>query len=136
MKKTMLTLTLIATAIASFSQTTLPTHSSDYYSTKSRHQRTAAWIMLGGGVVLIGLGLATTQAEVITGSDKSNTAANVLAGVGLASTLGSIPLFISAAHNKHKAAELSFDMQKVPVLTAAANRGVLFQPALAWKISL
>ncbi len=132
----MLTLALIATATASFAQAIPPAQSSNYYLTKSRHQKTAAWIMLGGGVALIGLGFAITAAPTLPNPNDKNTTANVLAVVGLASSLGSIPMFISAAHNKHKAAEMTLNMQKIPMLAAVPSRTAIFQPAFTLKIHL
>src|SRR5947209_12728327 len=108
MKKIILSLILFITALHSFSQSLTPAaKTSDYYLTKSRHQKTAAWIMLGGGVGLTALGIAVSEANTIDyalgNSSNHNTAGNVLAIVGVASTLGSIPMFISASHNRHKA---------------------------------
>src|SRR3954462_6888081 len=119
MKKTILTLTLIFSAIFSFSQTvSSDVKTKDYYLTRSRHQKTAAWIMLGSGVALTGIGFAVAQAETMDyafGDSNSGNAGGVLAVVGIASSLGSIPFFISASHNKHKAADVAFNMQKIPM---------------------
>lgn len=141
MKKLILAPAFFITAISSFSQTILTNEKTkDYYLTKSRHQKTTAWIMLGGGVALTGVGLAVSQSNTIDyamgNSSNHNTAGSVLAVVGVASMLGSIPLFISAAHNKHRAAEVAFNMQKIPLLSAVPNRTVLFQPAVTLKIPL
>ena len=140
MTKAILTLTLIITAISSFSQMTPPdVKTKDYYLTKSRHQKTAAWIMLGGGVALTGLGFAVAQAQTVDyalGDSNSGNAGNVLAIVGIASSLGSIPFFISASHNKHKAAEVAFSMQRISMFAGVADRTVMFQPALRFKVSL
>ena len=138
MKKTILVSVLISIAISSFSQT-LPSNvkTKEYYLDKSRHQRTISWIMLGGGVALTAIGIGVAQAETVDyalGSSKSGNTGSVLAVVGVASALGSIPLFIGAAHNKHKAAALAFNMQKVPMLYTANNR-TTFQPALTLKVS-
>jgi hypothetical protein len=92
--------------------------------------------MLGGSVALIDLGIAITAALAMPNPDDKNTTVNVLAVVGLASSLGCIPLFISAGNNKRKAAEITFNMQKMPMLPVVANRGVLFQPALCIKVAL
>ena len=139
MKKIMLSLTLFITALHSFSQSSVPAaKTSDYYLTKSRHQKTLAWVMLGGGVGLTALGIAVSEANAVgyaLGGSSNNTAGTVLAVVGVVSTLGSIPMFISASHNKHRA-NLSFNMQKVPMVPYVANQTAVFQPALSLKIAL
>lgn len=131
----MLTLSLIAIAIASFSQL-----SSDEYLTKSHHQKTVAWIMLGGGVGLTALGVAVSQANTVDyalgNSSNHNTAGTILAVSGVASTLGSIPMFISAGHNKRKAAELSLALQNTPMLYTTGYRMAIRQPAIRLTIPL
>lgn len=96
--------------------------------------------MLGGGVVLTALGFGLAQVgslnNAMGGSDKSNTTANVLGYVGIASAFGSIPLFISAAHNRHKAAMFSFNMQKLPMLCTRSYHMATLQPAITLKILL
>src|SRR4051794_2052943 len=140
MKTIVLTLTIIIISVTSYSQSlSTDVKTSDYYLTKSRHQKTAAWIMLGGGVVLTGLGFAAEQAEIADyalGDSNSGNAGSVLAVVGIGSALGSIPFFISAAHNRQKAAEVTFNMQRTPKLAAVANRTTVFQPALTLKVYL
>jgi hypothetical protein len=140
MKKLMLSLTLFITALHSFSQSSVPAaKTSDYYLIKSRHQKTAALIMLGGGVGLTALGLAVSQANTVDyalgNTSNHNTAGTVLSIIGVASALGSIPLFISASHNRHKA-DLVFDMQKVPMVPYVACHIAAFQPVLELKIAL
>jgi hypothetical protein len=138
MKKAIFVFVLISIGISSFAQT-LPSKvkTKEYYLDKSHHQRTISWIMLGGGVALTALGIGVAQAQTLDdalGSSKSGNIGSVFAVIGVASALGSIPLFISAAHNKHKAAALAFNMQKVPMLYTANNR-TIFQPALTLKVS-
>ena len=77
------------------------------------------------------------QAETLEynlGSSKSGNIGSILAVVGIASALGSIPFFIGATHNKRKAISLTFNMQKVPILYTANNRTPK-QPALTLKVS-
>jgi hypothetical protein len=134
MKRVILFLSFIITSISSFSQST-----SDEYLAKSRHQKTIAWVMLGGGVGLTALGVAVSEANAIGyamgNSSNNNTAGTVLAVVGVASALGSIPMFISASKTKHKA-YMSFNMQKVPMVPYIACRTAVFQPALKLSIAL
>jgi hypothetical protein len=138
MKKAIVVSVLISIAISSFSQTLQSNvKTKKYYLDKSRHQRTISWMMLGGGVALTAIGIGVAQAETLDyalGSSKSGNTGSVLAVVGVASALGSIPLFISAAHNKHKAAAWAFHLQKVPMPYTAYHR-TIFQPALTLKVS-
>jgi hypothetical protein len=78
-----------------------PTKNRDYYLTKSKKQKTVAIVLLTGG------GLATTLGFGIGGGnessfDEANTG-GIIAVVGIASMIGSIPLFIASARNKRKA---------------------------------
>lgn len=82
------------------------------YLQKSKHQKTAAWILFGGGSTLVLAGAISMNGEAwgdaIFGGDNSkiNTGSTLfLAGLGCG--LGSIPLFIAGARNKRKAEEMS-----------------------------
>ena len=137
MKTTILITILTVITFSSFSQTMHPDVGiQEYYLKKSRHQRTIGWIMLGSGIALtsLGFGVATVEAINSLGETSGNTG-SVLAIVGVASALGSIPLFISAGRNKRKAADLAFSIQKIPMLCIAKNP-MIFQPALTVKVSL
>ncbi len=87
----------------------------DFYSLKQKRQKTAAWICLGGGaaMTITGLILAENNAEgtiksIFTeeknGSEEGFVSGSLLTIVGGATSLASIPLFISAGKNKRKAA--------------------------------
>jgi hypothetical protein len=92
-------------------------------------------VLLSGGFVMtaIGAGLAIDDAAAETSDalvtlftlgtvqqvtpDKNNTGiANVLFFTGLASMVGSIPLFRAAEKSKRKGMSLSFNNQKIPSL--------------------
>ncbi len=134
MNKLALIAFVIFFSYSSFSQ--VPT-SADYL-TKSRHQRTAAWIMLGGGVALTTLGVAATAVSTLDyaagGSTNNNIAGSALAVAGISSLLGSIPMFIFAAHNRQKAMKLSFNMQQISPPSAILVRTVIWQPAVTLKV--
>lgn len=122
--------------VSSFAQTEIKTK--EYYLSKSKHQRTIGWIMLGGGAGLTGVGLAVAQAETnnyALGTSSNSIAGAVLIVAGAASAIGSIPFFISAAHNKRTAASLGFNMQKAPALYTLNNQAI-FQPVLILKVAL
>jgi len=109
---------LLIFSISSSSQQTNPVQQftkTDYLK-KSKHQKTAAWILMGAGGALvssafvIGMGQATDiLVGVLTLSEPeqhSNTA-DVLFYTGLASMAGSIPFFIASSKNKKKANQIA-----------------------------
>ena len=96
----------------------LQLESSNFYSDsvdlfkKSRNQSKAAFIMLGGGGALLLTGIITSIVkagrEFVGLFDpneevKNYTVETLLLVVGGAAVIGSIPLFVAASQNKHKA---------------------------------
>lgn len=114
---------------------TVNAQSKEDYLKKSRNQRTTGWIMLGGGVVLGAVGAATFNNSDFLSNDAASNTGGWLFVIGGASALGSIPFFISSAHNARKAAAISFKPQPVhyPVNTALV---VKWQPAVSVSIRL
>ena len=141
MKKTIAFVALLIITINSFCQKL----TSDDYLKKSKHQKTAAWILLGGGAALFITGLAIPQGEeqwvdtwvIPTVSHKNDGVKAALYLTGTLSMLGSIPLFIASGRNKRKAvaASASFQMQKRPVIQVASVVNRLY-PAVSIRISL
>jgi hypothetical protein len=97
------------------------------YLKKSKNQKTEAWILLGGGTTLIIIGGALALHDFGEGlgnifnpnpqpTHDNSTAAGLLAITGAASMLGSIPLFISASKNRHKAISITLKNDLVPEL--------------------
>lgn len=128
MKKIMIYFLLLAMPAASFCQKTndsVPVVKTDYL-TRSKNQKTAAWILLGGGTTLIGIGFLVGDSEQSTFNDAA--AGAFVAGVGLLSAIGSIPLFIAAGKNKRKALNMSVNFK----METATNS----YPAVALKIKL
>jgi hypothetical protein len=70
---------------------------------KSRGQKTAAWIFLGGGAALITTGFLVGESSNSFSDNKLESGA-VLVVVGGASALASIPFFISSTKNRKRAA--------------------------------
>ena len=139
-KKIMLVFVLTAIALSSFSQSILTNErTKEYYLNKSRQQKRIAWILLGSGIVATVGGYGAAQAGAINsfwgGDTKKDNSPSVLLVAGIASTLGSIPLFISASNNKWKAADLAFGIQQVPMQSTGKNLTIA-QPALTMKVSL
>jgi len=83
------------------------------YRIKAKKQKTAAWICLGGGFAFVTasavIGLSHVPEDLVSAvvfneePQRNDVAETILAAIGTTAMLSSIPLFISAAHNKHKA---------------------------------
>ncbi len=95
----------------------LSAQTKENYLLKSKHQKTAALIMIIGGTVTATAGIISAAASSVgaafrvPGADRVNTAASVLAITGAAAIIGSIPMFIAANKNKKKAVSLSISGQ-------------------------
>jgi hypothetical protein len=107
MKKIMIYFLMLALPATSFCQKTndsVPVVKTDYL-VKSKNQKTAAWILLSGGVALIGTGFIVGDGKNASFDDAAFGA--VLAASGTLSAIGSIPFFIAAGKNKRKALKAS-----------------------------
>ncbi len=94
------------------------------YLQKSKNQKLAAWVLLGGGIGVSVIGL--TQINV-AGSDNvsvNNTPGTVLLATGLAASLTSIPLFIASQKNKKKALALSIKTENMQLLSKNNFTGI------------
>ena len=103
MKKIMVYFLLLLMPPTSFCQKTndsVPVVKTDYLA-KSKNQKNAAWVLLGGGAALIGAGFLIGDSKNSTFDDAATGA--VLGGIGVLSAIGSIPLFIASGKNKRKA---------------------------------
>jgi hypothetical protein len=104
MRKTTCLALLMVIATSVFSQQT-PSVQTDYLQ-KSKNQKTAAWVLLGGGTVLIGTGFLIGDRKE-SSFDEAGTGV-IIGGIGFLGTLGSIPLFLASAKNKRKANATTF----------------------------
>ena len=109
------------------------------YMLKSKNQKTAAWILLGGGTTL---GIISTYKmiggiqDVAYGQTNNKISASLLFGLfSAAAILGSVPLFISSSKNKNRAINLTIGSQPMPALVMNIT-GSAFIPSLDLKISL
>ena len=90
------------------------------YLKKSKSQKTIAWVMAGAGFTLTGIGSIILLSDLgnIFKPDNSfhdrGNIGSVVALTGMVSMVGSIPLFINASHNKHKAILITFNNDFVP----------------------
>ncbi|MEP6464872.1 MAG: hypothetical protein ABJB05_01140 [Parafilimonas sp.] len=125
MKKIIAFCLLLSVTGATFCQadtTTFSTIKTEYLK-KSKNQKTVAWVMVGGGAGLFVAGsIVGVHGWFDFFSGNLNKASNnigvagPLAIAGAVSMLGSIPLFISSSHNKHKAMSITFKNDFVPGL--------------------
>src|SRR6478735_2464395 len=120
MKKVITYVLLLAMPATTFCQKTndsVPVVKTDYL-VKSKNQKTAAWVLLGGGVALIGAGFLIGDSKNATFDDAGTGV--VLGGIGFLSAVGSIPLFIASGKNKRKAMKTttSIKMETIPLLQA------------------
>lgn len=132
MRKIFVCLLLIFIISGSFGQQTnshQPLTREDYLE-KSKKQKTGAWILLGGGVVMSGIAFFA-----ITGTMESSFDPLPPFAGGALLCIGSVPLFIAAGKNKRKAMHASayFEIQKNPVII---QKSITFNssPSLSVKI--
>lgn len=120
-----------------FSQTTTsPAISKDQYLQKSKNQKNIAWILLGAGIgMTIGGIVINLDQPVYGGSSKDNAKGLWLSYLGGATTLASIPFFISARKNKKRAASVAINNQHIP-LPQQSSSSLKMQPAIALKLDL
>ncbi len=137
MKKVFVYVLLVAMPTAIFCQKTndsvpdIKTH----YIEKSKNQKTAAWVLLGGGTALIGVGFLIGDNKNSTFDDAATGA--LLAGIGVLSTIGSIPLFIASGKNKRRATR-GTTFIKMEDTRMIHNQSFVqtSYPAIAFKIKL
>jgi hypothetical protein len=94
---------------------------------RSKHQKTAGFVLLGAGVLLFAI---AAPGEVSFGE------AAILAVGGGAAVLGSIPLFLASGRNKRMAMRMttSFRLQQFPLLPSG-NWSITRIPTLAVWLS-
>ena len=119
------------------------------YLRKSKNQKTAAWVLLGGGLAMAITGTIiydrayNKAAEedpfgtVLSAGTNVNPTGAVIATFGTLAVIGSIPFFIASGKNKKKARSMStgFKMENAPSIQRASlvNRSY---PAVSIKVSL
>ncbi len=101
----------------------LSAQTKDDYLLKNKHQKTAAWIMLGGGTTFVAVGgiIGIRGFSNLLSGEVDKAGNNIgLAGLlditGGAAMLGSVPLFIASSKNKRKAMSITFSNQPLPAL--------------------
>lgn len=89
--------------------------STDYLK-KSKKQKTAAWVLLGVGVLSTALGSVQTNPTGYWGGETTHSNNTVLLIVGAAAIGSSIPLFIAASKNKKKAMSVSLKTENMRLM--------------------
>lgn len=135
MKKIVCVVLMIVFAIVAFAQqpdTKLELSKQDYLQ-KSRNQKTAAWIMLGGGTAMA-TGAMIWAVQDLFGPDRGE---GVLFVTGVCAMAGSIPLFIASARNKRKANQIEVALTtKLEKATAIQNMKLRtnYYPAISLQV--
>lgn len=145
MKKCILILMFLFFVLKTFSQAEISHEfTRDDYVKKSNNQKITAWILLGAG-----LGMAVTGMSISV-NQFSNQLLNVFGGeptdfnknkglwlfyLGSATTLTSIPFFISAHRNKKRAATVAITNQTI-LWYQKNSVGFIKQPAVTITIGL
>jgi hypothetical protein len=106
-----------------------------YYFQKSKNQKTGAWALVIGGVLIFtATGIYASNNLNLNSPVKHRHVVPI--GLSIACAAGSIPLFIDAGRNKLKAikATTCFKMEKIPVLQQTT---INFQsyPAISVKLN-
>jgi len=108
------------------------------YLKKSKNQKTVGWVFLGTGTAMVitgGLIGVNSMAKHPYGEKEELAAGSILIATGIILDLASIPLFITATHNKKKAATLGLTNENV---TKVMNGSIIQSPmpSLSFRISL
>jgi len=129
-----LLLAMPATSFCQKANDSVPVVKTDYLA-KSKNQKTAAWVLLGGGTALIGAGFLIGDSKNSSFDDAATGA--VLGGIGVLSAIGSIPLFIASGKNKKKALNMSTNIKMEKTIIIERQSFVQNSyPAIALKINL
>ncbi len=134
MKKIITCFALLILANSVYSQQTNPTAplTKKDYLQKSKNQKTAAWLFMGGGLGLTFIGL---NADNDNSGTQESTGKIVPLVTGIAAISIGTTFFINSAKNKKRAESLSFKMEK----TSQIQQGSLVYrsiPALSFRINL
>jgi len=137
MKKIIVMTMLLIVSATSFSQPVtnpVQTTKTDYHQ-KGKNQKDIAWVLVGGGAVVLSITALANSGIDFTGPKKKSP--TVLIGIGAVCMAGSIPLFIASAKNKRKAKAMSASirMENADVIHGYRMAHTSY-PAFTIKISL
>jgi hypothetical protein len=94
-----------------------------YYQTRSKKQKSAAYGLLIGGGVAIGLGFLIGDRKESSYDDAGTGA--IIGGLGVLAMLGSVPLFIASGKNKRKASLMVSTKTLPPVMLVQSRKKML-----------
>lgn len=133
MKRSIPTFLILAFFTATYGQETtitIPEINKAEYLKKSKHQKRAAWILLGTG------SLATVLATIEVNPDYGESTNRPFLFIGGLVMIGaSVHLFIASARNKKRAMSLSFKNENIQQIlnSSIVNRNI---PSLNLKLNL
>jgi len=143
MKKLFVSLLCLALISVVFSQ---QQRDRNYYLQKSKHQKTAAFILAGGGAVLIATGLLIDKGAYTgqnpytlwtTSTHKNDGIKSAFSAAGVVTMLCSIPFFIASSRNNQKAMKIKVSLNNQKIVFPQPNGFVIkTQPSLNLKIGL
>ncbi len=134
MKKIITCFALLILANSLYSQQIKPSAplTKQGYLQKSKNQKTAAWLFMGGGVGLTILGFSQGHSN---DGLADNTGKAVAIVTGLAAVGVGTMFFILATNNKNKAEGLSFRMEETPLIQQGSFVYRSY-PALSFRLNL
>jgi hypothetical protein len=136
MKKILLLFLSLFLLLETFSQVTNSTAGSkDYYLQNRKNQKITAVVLLGTGIGMTIGGVGINSSQPYIGSSSDNAKGLWLCYIGVASTLTSIPFFISAHKNKKRAASVAISTRKFYYFLQN-NFASIAQPTVVIKIVL
>ncbi len=100
----------------SFSQQTGQKVTAENYALKSKHQKTAAWVLLGGGTAIAGTALIVARNHAFEDIASGRNRGEVWFYTGLGMMGASVPFFILSGKNARKAT-LAFSNEYVPKMS-------------------
>lgn len=134
MKKIIICIALLVVANSIYSQQSNPsaTLTKKDYLQKSKNQKTAAWLFMGGGIGLTILGISADKPDV-DNVGSSGRGVAIIAGVAAISV--GTTLFILSSNNKKKAETIAFRMEKTPMIQQGSFVYHSY-PALSFRLNL
>ena len=136
MKQILISMIMLLTVQQTFPQykDTARIHHTQDFDLKSKNQKSAAWVLLGGGTALVAGGLLIGNRS--TSSFDDAAAGAIMGGLGVISALGSIPLFLASGRNHRRAiGSAQIRLQAYPSLSRSQAPSILY-PAAYFRISL
>ena len=142
MKKIITCTVMLAFSATSFCQQNVQKQSlakTDYLQ-KSKKQKTAAWVLLGGGATLVLTGIIIPKGDLVYeaflfSSYENDGVKGTFELIGLVSMITSIPFFIASKKNNKRAMSFSFKNEPATQLVKS-NLVCRSVPSLNLKFSL